>query len=93
MSQLSSTQPSVSDERWQIEKDRMKKQQELLLQYDQEVYYPAKKALYERCLKENGSHSQGTWHENGLGWGWWYCSRCGVSHSKEKLYSLSGDLD
>ena len=93
MSPSNSTPLSVSDEYHKIKEDRYQKQQELMGQYDQEVYWPALKALYQRCVDEYGEHSKGRWYENGLGWGWYYCDRCGVSHSKEKQYSLSGDLD
>lgn len=67
----------------QLQRDRSKKMQELMKQYDEEVYYPTLKQIQEDCLKEHGSHAKTTFHDNGLGWSWWYCGRCGVSHGKE----------
>ena len=35
--------------RWEIDRARSKKMQELMAEYDKTVYYPAKKALIEEC--------------------------------------------
>lgn len=45
-------------------------------EYDRDVYYPALEAIRDWCIA-NGGHIRGKWHNNGLGWSWFYCSRCG----------------
>lgn len=70
---------------WEIQRARSEKMRELMAEYDREVYYPALKEIQEQCVREHGEHLKSTWHRNGLGWAWWYCNRCGASHSKEQL--------
>lgn len=56
--------------------------QELMAEYDRTVYYPARQQLVEECAVEG--HTKGKFHDNGLGWTWWWCGRCGTSFDKEK---------
>ena len=60
----------------EIHSARRKELQRLMKEYDRTVYLPAIKNLRDWCV-ENGGHNRGNWHENGLGWSWFYCSRCG----------------
>lgn len=55
---------------------RHQEQKRLMAEYDAKVYYPSLKALREWC-KANGGHRGGKYHDNGLGWSWLYCGRCG----------------
>jgi hypothetical protein len=41
-----------------------------------------KEAGKSECAKE-GKHVRGEFWNNGLGWHWWYCSRCGAAFDKE----------
>jgi len=70
----------VSDNIWirrgEIDKTRREKMREVMDEYDDTVYYPALKQLREDCEKDGG-HKGGTFHNNGLGWSWYYCGRCG----------------
>ena len=75
---------SPPDRYWEIQKARSEKMRELMEEYDRTVYHPALKELQERCLQEHGEHLKSKFHDNGLGWSWWYCGRCGVSHDKVK---------
>lgn len=59
----------------ELERDRRKKNQELMEEYDQTVYYPALKQLRQECFKEG--HRGHNFHDNGLGWTWFYCAKCG----------------
>ena len=59
----------------ELERDRRKKNAELMKEYDQAVYYPALKHLREECFKEG--HRGHNFHDNGLGWTWFYCAKCG----------------
>jgi hypothetical protein len=68
-----------------IEKLRRDAQREAMRVYDTETYYPALKALREECAALPGGHTEGHHHNNGLGWVWWYCGRCGAKHSEEHL--------
>ena len=72
----------ISERRWQIDKARMAKQKELMDEYDRTVYYPAKAELIKECEEEG--HTQGKFHDNGLGWTWWWCGKCGTSWGKQK---------
>lgn len=74
-----------------LEKSRLDRQRELMDEYDRTVYYPQLKALQEECASSPEGHNQGRFHDNGLGWHWWYCSNCGASHSKEQHTDYSQD--
>lgn len=64
------------NELWKIEHDRREKMQELMKEYDETVYRPAIRELQERCGEKG--HVRGTFHDNGIGAYWWYCSNCGA---------------
>ena len=72
---------SIWHRRHLIEKARQDKMKELMEEYDITVYYPAKKKLIEDCKKEG--HTQGNFHDNGFGWSWFYCSKCGGRYNIE----------
>ena len=67
-----------------LDKDRREKMAEAMEEYDRTVFYPARKQLIEDCEKEG--HSQGKFHDNGLGWTWWYCGKCGTPFDTQKYY-------
>jgi hypothetical protein len=58
-----------------IEKARREKMKEAMDEYDRTVFYPARKQLIEDC--EKIGHSGGKFHNNGFGWTWFYCGKCG----------------
>lgn len=58
-----------------IEKERLEKFKTLMDEYDKTIYYPAKNALIKEC--EKIGHSGGKYHDNGFGWSWYYCGKCG----------------
>lgn len=61
----------------ELQDERMVKQKELIKEYDKKnEYYPKLKLLREECEKEG--HERGNYHDNGLGWEWFYCSKCGT---------------
>jgi hypothetical protein len=64
----------ISSRRRAIENARHAKLKEAMDDYDRDVYYPARKQLVEDCLKEG--HFGGRYHDNGLGWSWFYCVKC-----------------
>ena len=74
------------DSYWEIQDARRKKMNELMEEYDRTVYYPALKEIQEKCVQEHGEHLKSKFHDNGLGWSWWYCGRCGASHDKVRHY-------
>ena len=74
----------IWERRHLIEKERRAKMQELMEEYDRTVYYPAKAQLIQDCAKEG--HVRGKFHDNGLGWNWYWCGKCGTSFDKEKSY-------
>lgn len=67
---------SIWQRRGEIDRARMKKNKELMEEYDRDVYYPAMAALIKECNEGEG-HSGGNYHDNGFGWSWFYCSKCG----------------
>ena len=77
----------------QLDRDRRDKTRELMEKYDQEVYYPTLKQLQDECLANHGEHLKSTYHDNGLGWEWWYCGRCGASHSKNRYTIPDNDCE
>lgn len=68
--------------RHEIDKARQEKMKEVMAEYDRKVYNPARKQLVEDCEKEG--HTQGKFHDNGWGWTWWWCGKCGASFNKER---------
>ncbi len=71
--------------RGEIDLARSMKMQELMEEYDRTVYYPAKRQLLRECFQEG--HSGGKYHDNGFGWSWFYCGKCGGR------YDISGPND
>lgn len=65
----------------EIEKARRIKMAELMEEYDKTVYWPARKKLIEECAAEG--HNRGRFHDNGFGWSWYYCSKCGTPFDKQ----------
>jgi hypothetical protein len=70
------THSDISTKRWQLSKDRTKKQMELMKEYDEKVFRPALKQLKEDCGKLG--HVEGEWYYNGLGWSWVCCRYCEI---------------
>jgi hypothetical protein len=71
----------IWERRNQIDRARSNKMHELMEEYDKTVYYPAKKQLYKDCYAEG--HVAGKFHNNGFGWTWFYCSKCGGTMNQE----------
>lgn len=71
----------ISIRNWQLEKERRDKMKELMEEYDQNIYRPARRKLIEDCEKEG--HLQGKFHDNGLGWTWFWCAKCGTAFDKQ----------
>jgi hypothetical protein len=67
---------SIWQRRGEIDRARMKKHKELTQEYDETVYYPAILALRKEC-EEGEGHRGGKYHDNGFGWSWFYCGKCG----------------
>jgi hypothetical protein len=68
---------SIIEQRWKLDRDRTTKMRELMIEYDATVYYPAKNALVEECAASEEGHFGGAYHDNGFGWSWMYCQKCG----------------
>ena len=66
----------ICTERLRLDKQRSKYQAAAMHDYNRDVYYPALKSLRARCA-EMGHKPQDRWHDNGIGWSWRYCGRCG----------------
>jgi hypothetical protein len=59
-----------------LEKDRRLKMQELMAEYDRDVYFPARKELINECGLVG--HSSAGFESNGFGWSWSRCRSCGA---------------
>lgn len=59
----------------ELERDRRKKNDELMEQYDKEIYYPQLQALRRSCFQEG--HRGNNFYNTGAGWSWYYCLKCG----------------
>lgn len=70
---------SIGERRSDIDRARIKKNRELMDEYDRTVYYPALFALRKECEESEG-HRGGKYHDNGLGWSWFYCGKCGARY-------------
>jgi hypothetical protein len=73
-----------------LQKQRREQHRILTAKWDQEYYYPTLKQLQEQCLTQYGSHDKTRYWDNGLGWEWWYCGRCGARHSMYYYYLGNG---
>lgn len=67
----------------ELDRGRRLKIAELIAEYDRTIYQPSRKELVEAC--EAIGHTKGKFHDNGVGWAWWYCSTCGASFNTVKL--------
>lgn len=61
---------------------RRQKLMSAMEEYDDSVYFPTVKKIREKCESVVG-HKKGTFHDNGLGWSWFYCSLCGARFNIE----------
>ena len=72
-----------------IEEARRKKANELLKEYDETVYKPALAALKvqeeQACAKGGHIPAVNGWHDNGCGYRWLECNRCGIRIHQEEL--------
>lgn len=68
-----------------LQKQRSDKMQELMKEYDKTEYYPAIAELRKECGEKG--HVRGTFHDNGLGWTWYWCNSCGAAFEKEDMWS------
>ena len=72
---------SIWKRRRDIESARSQKMQDLMKEYDETVYYPAKRAVIRECFLE-GHHGGLIRDDNGLGWSWYNCAKCGGRFDK-----------
>ena len=70
----------IATRRWQQDKERREKMTEAMKEYDKNIYWPARRQLIEDCEKEG--HVHGKLHDNGLGWTWFWCGKCGTAFDK-----------
>lgn len=64
---------------------RYRKEREILLKERNERYHDEIAALRKECEKEG--HVRGDLHDNGLGWTWYWCVKCGASFDKVCYWS------
>lgn len=74
---------SFFSRKWSIESARMKMARELMKEYDETVYEPARKALREECEKA-GHTPDGRWDFNVVGRAYQHCGGCGAALWEEE---------
>lgn len=67
-----------------IEKERRDKMRELMEEYDKTVYYPACKAIREKCATVDGGHNFRFIDLNPLGYPIFTCSKCGKTEIRQE---------
>ena len=72
----------IWEEKYQIEKARRDKLQEMMGEYDKTVYYPARKALRERC--EAVGHRWNFSDVNPVGYPIFVCNQCGATDIRKE---------
>lgn len=60
----------------QLNKELSDYRSEVMREYMNTVYHPKLLELQKHCGEQG--HMRGKFHENGLGWCWYYCNRCGA---------------
>lgn len=71
---------SIWKEYRELQDQRRQKLVDVMREYDETVYRPAVQKLKDRCAAVG--HVRGKFHDNGLGWTWWYCNNCGTPFDK-----------
>lgn len=79
------SQLRVEQEFFQIKKNRRDKEKELMHSYDMDVYFPALRALRDRCVTEHGDHHYSHVAYNGWGGEFHTCGRCGYTLAKSDM--------
>jgi len=69
----------ISERKYEIEK-RRRAEREVLLKEHNERFEEEMYQLRQDCAKEG--HVRGNYWNNGLGWEWYYCAKCGASFDK-----------
>jgi hypothetical protein len=54
---------------------RSREEREFLLRDHQLKFSKERAELIADCAREG--HARGAYHDNGLGWEWYYCAKCG----------------
>lgn len=78
----------IWNRRVDIDRRERKERAELLKDHN-DKYFKERAALIAEC--EKIGHVEGNFHDNGLGWTWFYCRNCGGRMS-EKRYSILADV-
>lgn len=72
----------IWERRYQLEKERREKMQELMSEYDRTVFYPARNQLIADCAREG--HIKGNWIS-------WWCGKCGTSFHNQGPDGIKGE--
>lgn len=75
MSDILRSSESIWKRRSDAERARQRKMTEAMADYDTNTYYPLMAEIRKDCEVEG--HVRGKYHDNGFGWSWFYCAKCG----------------
>jgi hypothetical protein len=87
--EITMTGPEIAKAIRYLERARSDEKMNRMKQYDEEVYYPALRALIGQCPHEPMNH----WRRNGIGWSWLECKFCGHTLDKGSTEVHGGILD
>lgn len=76
-----SASTEIWKERHRLDQERREAMRVLMADFDKQ-HFAKVRAMQERCAAIG--HVRGTFHDNGLGWTWYYCNQCGASFDKER---------
>lgn len=71
---MSNRQTEIRKEMRELDHERMDYMSKAMASFDAEQRIK-RKALQDECA--GIGHTRGRFHNNGLGWSWFYCSTCG----------------
>lgn len=73
---------SIWERRGEIDRDRRKKMEEVMREYDEQVYRPARKALVDECAAEG--HNWRFSDLGPLGDPWFRCTKCATAECRRE---------
>jgi hypothetical protein len=76
----------ICQERHRLDQERREAMRRLMADFDKQ-HFAKVRELQTRCAKIG--HVRGQFHDNGLGWSWYYCNQCGVAFEKEGPMEVS----
>lgn len=75
---------TIGKRRHDIDQARRVRMKELMQDYDEQVYYPARRQLMQECAQDGDGHNWTFTGLNPLSWPIFTCTRCGATEIKKE---------